>query len=152
MKMFEKVRGAVGKDVRIIDRILDDPDANISLEAVLKFSIGLDYKRVDYRHPIPISKQMIYFSYNDIREYNQSSYKRTYLSEKHDLDTNGYLDWVVKRVEEWGMYMWYLVFYLKETFFQKSLGPKTTSVLTLPFRTRILVENILAMSQRTTLN
>ena len=82
----------------------------MSLEAVLKFSVGLDYKRVDYNHPIPISKQMIYFSYNDIREYNQSSYKRTYLSEKHDLDTNGYLDWVVKRVEEWGMYMWYLVF------------------------------------------
>ena len=102
-KLFERIRGAVGKESIIVDRVLGDPDEYTSLESELKWKVGMNYKRVDYRHPIPISKQMIYFSYDDIREYNQSSYKRTYLSEKHDLDTNGYLDWVVKRVDEWGM-------------------------------------------------
>ena len=105
--LFEKIRGAVGKESSIIDRVLDDPDRNISWKAVLKWSVGLNYKRVDYKLPIPISKQMILFSYNDVREFNQSSYKRSYISEKYDLHTNGYLDWVVKRVEELGM--WYLV-------------------------------------------
>ena len=148
--MFEKIRGAVGK-AEIVDRVLDDSDANMSLESELKWSVGMKYKRVDYRHPIPISKQMVYFSYNDVREFNQSNYKRTYMSQKHDLDTSGYLDWVVKRVEEWGMYI-YVVFcvYLKETFFQKSLGQKTTLVLTLPYRTSQLVEYILPMPLRTT--
>ena len=102
-KLFEKLRGAVGSESSIMDRVLDDPDKNVNWCAILKWKVGMDYKSVDYNHPVPISKQMLYFSYNDVREFNQSSYKRTYLSEKHDLDTNGYLDWVVKRIEEWGM-------------------------------------------------
>jgi len=99
-KLFEKIRGAVGRECKIIDRVLDDPDRNINWDAVLKWKLGMNYKRVDYHHPIPVSKQMLLFSFNDIREFNQSSYKRTYLIEKYDMDTNGYLDWVVKRMED----------------------------------------------------
>ena len=99
--LFEKIRGAAGGSV--IDRVLDNPDKIFSWCSVLKWAVGLDYKRVDYNIPVPISKQMILFAYNEVREFNQSCYKRTYLSEKYDLDTNGYLDWVVKRVEELGM-------------------------------------------------
>ena len=101
--MFERIREAAGEidgETPLTDRVLDNPK---SVCQMIKFALGLDFDRVDYNDPIPISKQMLLFSYYDIREFNQSSYKRTYISEKYDLHTNGYVDWVVKRVEELGM-------------------------------------------------
>ena len=71
---------------------------------MLKWEIGLNYKKVDYKLPIPISKQMALFAYNEVREFNKPAYKRTYLSEKYDLHTNGYVDWVSQRLEYLGRY------------------------------------------------
>ena len=61
-----------------------------------------DYVKVDYNIPIEISKQLLLFAYADVREFNQSVYKRTYLSEKYDLLSNGYVDWINNRIEEIG--------------------------------------------------
>ena len=57
---------------------------------------------MDYNIPIEISKQLLLFAYADVREFNQSVYKRTYLSEKYDLLSNGYVDWINNRIEEIG--------------------------------------------------
>ena len=46
---------------------------------------------------------MLLFSYADVREFNQSVYKRTYVSEKYDLQHNGYVDWVTNRIKEIGI-------------------------------------------------
>ena len=62
-----------------------------------------DYDKIDYKEPIPNSKQMRLFAYDEVREFNQSSYKRTYLSEKSDLLENGYVDWLVNRINEIGI-------------------------------------------------
>ena len=102
-KLFERIRVAAGEsdgESPLIDRVSDNPK---SVCQMVKFSLGLDYDRVDYNDPIPISKQVLLFSYYDVREFNQPAYKRTYISEKFDLHTNGWVDWVVKRVEELGM-------------------------------------------------
>ena len=61
-----------------------------------------DYAKVDYKMPIPISKHLLLFSYADVREFNQSVYKRTYISEKFDLLHNGYVDWLTNRIKEIG--------------------------------------------------
>ena len=61
-----------------------------------------DYVKIDYRVPIPISKQLLYFSYPDVREINQSVYKRAYVSEKYDLLRNGYVEWITERIKEIG--------------------------------------------------
>ena len=61
-----------------------------------------DYAKVDYKIPIPISKHLLLFSYADVREFNQSVYKRTYISEKYDLLHNGYIDWLTNRIKEIG--------------------------------------------------
>ena len=53
--------------------------------------------------PIPISKHLLLFSYADVREFNQSVYKRTYISEKYDLQHNGYVDWITNRIKEIGI-------------------------------------------------
>ena len=67
-----------------------------------------DYEKVDYKKPIPISKHLLFFAYADVREFNQSVYKRTYLSEKYDLLNNGYVDWVTNRIKEIGRICRYL--------------------------------------------
>ena len=61
-----------------------------------------DYEKVDYNIPVPISKHLLLFAYGDVREFNQPVYKRTYLSEKHDLLSTGYVDWINNRIEEIG--------------------------------------------------
>ena len=53
-----------------------------------------------------MSKQLVLFSFAEIREYNQSVYKRTYFSDKSDLLHNGYMDWIVQRMKELGMKGW----------------------------------------------
>ena len=65
--------------------------------------MGREYEKVDYNLHVPISKQLFLFSYYDIREFNQSSYKRTYTSEKYDLVNNGYVDWITSRIHEIGL-------------------------------------------------
>ena len=72
---------------------------------LVKFVSGKkDYVKVDYTVPIPISRHMLLYSYADIREFNQSVYKRTYVSEKYDLLNNGYVDWITERIKEIGTY------------------------------------------------
>ena len=62
-----------------------------------------DYDKVDYKKPVPNSMQMRVLCLDDVREFNMPAYKRTYLSEKSDLVENGYVDWVVKRINEIGI-------------------------------------------------
>ena len=66
------------------------------------FARSNDYVKVDYTIPIAISKHLLLFAYGDVREFNQPVYKRTYLSEKHDLLSNGYVDWINNRIQEIG--------------------------------------------------
>ena len=74
---------------------------------VLKFlassaGIKMPYCKVDYKVPIPCSKQMRLFAYDEVREFNMPYYKRTYISEKADLSKNGYVDMVTERIQEIG--------------------------------------------------
>ena len=62
----------------------------------------VEYEKIDYNFPIPNSFQQRQFTYDEVREFNQSVYKRTYISEKCDLTTNGWVDWIVSRVQEIG--------------------------------------------------
>ena len=57
---------------------------------------------ISYKSHIPNSKQMRYFAMDSVREFNMPVYLRTYTSNKDDLRTNGYIDWVVNRVQEIG--------------------------------------------------
>ena len=68
----------------------------------VKWAFGHEYEKVDFNYHIPISKQCQLFTYNEIREFNQSAYKRTYTSEKHDLASNGYVEWMTNRIKEIG--------------------------------------------------
>ena len=52
--------------------------------------LEVDYPKVDYRVPIPNSEHMRLYNFDEGREFNQSAYKRMYVSEKTDLLTNGY--------------------------------------------------------------
>ena len=61
---------------------------------------NFSYNKIKYQKPIPCSQQMRLFAYNDVREFNQSYYKRTYLSEKKDFLNTGHVDWVTDRVAE----------------------------------------------------
>ena len=65
------------------------------------------YDRIDYKVPIPCSQQMRHFTYDEVREFNQSIYKRTYVSDKTDLDHahadgSSYVNLVVDRVHKAG--------------------------------------------------
>lgn len=62
----------------------------------------IDYEKIDFNVPIPNSMQQRFFTYDEVREFNQPAYKRTYISEKSDLTTNGWVDWIVGRVQEIG--------------------------------------------------
>ena len=66
--------------------------------------MGKEYEQVDYKIHIPNSKQLLLFSWPEVREFNQSAYKRTYFSEKYDLSKNGYVDWVTSRIQEIGSF------------------------------------------------
>ena len=101
-KLFQKIREAGGGENWIIDRVLDNPDIVLGPEHIFKWAIGMDYEKVDYNIPIPISKHLLLFGLNEPREFNQAVYKRTYTTEKYDLHTNGYVDWLVGRVKEIG--------------------------------------------------
>jgi len=60
----------------------------------------VEYEIIDFRVPLPSSFQQRQFTYDEVREFNQSAYKRTYMSEKYDLRDNGYIDWAVERIKE----------------------------------------------------
>ena len=62
----------------------------------------VEYEAIDFRVPLPSSFQQRQFTYDEVREFNQSAYKRTYMSEKYDLKDNGYIDWVVDRIKKIG--------------------------------------------------
>ena len=65
------------------------------------------YESIDYKVAVPCSQQMRHFTYEEVREFNQSIYKRTYVSDKTDLDQadadgSGYVNLVVDRVHKAG--------------------------------------------------
>ena len=69
----------------------------------------VEYEKIDYRFPTPNSLQQRLFTYDEVREFNMPSYKRTYISEKYDLIENGhgYVDWVVEHVKKIGKFVSY---------------------------------------------
>ena len=107
--LFEQIRRVAGGEEAIIDShysIKASPEekaANMARYLMTCQGHPMDYKKVDYRIPIPNSEQMRLFSWDEVREFNQSAYKRTYISEKTDLLTNGYPEWVTQRIQEMGM-------------------------------------------------
>ena len=78
----------------------------------------MEYEKIDYRFPTPNSLQQRLFTYDEVREFNMPSYKRTYISEKYDLIENGhgYVDWVVEHVKKIGKFVSYCqISFLKTT-------------------------------------
>ena len=106
-KKFEALREAAGGDGQITDFPLlmglgtEEEQAHYA-KFMLKSTgmANLDYKKIKYKRPIPCSQQMRLFAYNDVREFNQPYYKRTYLSEKKDFLDTGHVGWVTDRVAE----------------------------------------------------
>jgi len=105
---FQKIRDAT--DVTEAE-IFDYPKGTTQEDLVhfqKRMSGGpVEYEKIDYRFPTPNSLQQRLFTYDEVREFNMPSYKRTYISEKYDLIENGhgYVDWVVehvKKIDEYG--------------------------------------------------
>ena len=62
----------------------------------------MEYEIIDFQVPLPNSFQQRQFTLDEVREFNQSAYKRSYMSEKYDLRNNGYIDWLVERIKKIG--------------------------------------------------
>ena len=58
------------------------------------------YPIVNHHVTTPVSEQMRLWPYDEVREFNQSAFKRCYISEKEDLLEVGYPEWVASRVKE----------------------------------------------------
>ena len=102
-KWFEKIRETAGGEKNITDYNL-----NFDKQDILKFlatvtGFSMPYAKVSYKVPIPSSKQMRLFAYNEVREFNMPYYKRTYISEKTDLSKNGYVDLLTERIQKIGI-------------------------------------------------
>ena len=103
---FEKVREAMGGE----EQILDAPEINTEeadphavlfnlMKCFLKDPDAQPYTRAHYTVPTPLSECMRYWAFEDVREFVQPYEKRTYMSDKSDLSTNGYAEWVADRVD-----------------------------------------------------
>ena len=97
--LFEQIRRVAGGEEAIIDShysIKASPEekaANMARYLMTCQGHPMDYKKVDYRIPIPNSEQMRLFSWDEVREFNQSAYKRTlYLRENWPPDQ--WISWV----------------------------------------------------------
>ena len=62
----------------------------------------VEYEIIDFQVSLPNSFQQRQFTLDEVREFNQSAYKRSYMSEKYDLRNNGYIDWLVERIKKIG--------------------------------------------------
>ena len=60
---------------------------------------------VSYKKPTANSLQMRYFTMDAVREFNMPALLRTYTTNKHDLLTNGYVEWAGERLEEIGNFI-----------------------------------------------
>ena len=113
MQWFDRIREACGGESQIsdfpnLDALKQNPQGanfnffvraahGVQLISLSKFH-HLQYV-VDYRNPIPLSEQNRLFVYNDVREFNQPFIKGVYRSEKMNLSSNGYTNWIADRVE-----------------------------------------------------
>ena len=57
----------------------------------------MPYEKISFKDAVPMSKQMRLFTYDEVREFNMPFYKRSFVSEKTDLTTNGYVDLITQR-------------------------------------------------------
>ena len=67
-----------------------------------------------YKTPIPLSEMNQLFPFNDIREFNQPYFKKAYASEKINLSSNGYVNWIADRVALIGNYLLVLKYILSK--------------------------------------
>ena len=102
-KWFEKIREAAGGEQKIIDFNLNYDKLNVQKFLATAAGFPMSYDKVHYKVPIPCSKQMRLFSYDEGREFNMPYYKRTYISEKTDLSNNGYVDLITERIQKIGI-------------------------------------------------
>ena len=107
MQWFDRIREACGGESQIsdfpnLDALKQNPQGAIFNFFVRAANIPIPVPPspiVDYRNPIPLSEQNRLFVYNDVREFNQPFIKGVYRSEKMDLSSNGYTNWIADRVE-----------------------------------------------------
>jgi len=101
---FEKMREATRPNT--IDDTLDVVCHGFpgTLLSIFKDIIGMgqvdNFLQVDYRKHTPLSTLTRFWCFEDIREYVKPYEKRCYMSNKTDLTTNGYVDWVVGRIDK----------------------------------------------------
>ena len=100
---FERIREAMGPP------LIDAVELHASEESpeevqgnFIKFLLGdpnATYPKVLYTTPTPISEIMRYYVWDDVREYPQPFCKATYMTDKTDLHTNGWVQWLSERVD-----------------------------------------------------
>ena len=63
--------------------------------------LGIDseYNAVNYMSPTPMSEITRYYMWDDVREYPQPYHRRVYMTDKTDLSTNGWVQWISNRVD-----------------------------------------------------
>ena len=86
---------------------ISDIVLEMGTKAVLgKFNLGhltIDkYEKANHLTPTPLSKQMRLWTYEDVREFNQPYVKKAYHTDKTNLSTIGYSDWVADRIYKLG--------------------------------------------------
>ena len=102
-KWFEKIRETAGGDKNITDYNLNFDKQDVLMFLAAGAGFPMPYAKVSYKVPIPCSKQMRLFAYNEVREFNMPYYKRTYISEKTDLSKNGFVDLLTERIQKIGI-------------------------------------------------
>jgi len=104
-QVFERVRKVLEHD--FLDAVLEGHETLVNVTNWVKRLFGGDRSAenpswlwLDYKKHTPVSKLIQYRVWRDVREYVMPFEKRAYFSEKADLSTNGYVDWVVKTVDK----------------------------------------------------
>ena len=105
MEWFEKIREACGGESEIVDYPNHEALKQDRQGSLLNLFLRLagfpvaPVPLINYMTPIPMSEQTSLYVYNDVREYNQPYIKRGYGSEKLDLSSNSYANWIADRVD-----------------------------------------------------
>jgi hypothetical protein len=104
IERFEKVRKAMGSP--ILDAIEVNASEEFPNETRTNFIRTLlgdpnaHYPDVRYTNPTPISEMMRYYMWDDVREFAQPYHKRVYVTDKTNLSTNGWVQWISERADK----------------------------------------------------
>ena len=104
IRLFEKVRGAMGPlilDAVELNAFEENPEEERInfVKNLLQAPDARPFKQIKYTIPTPISEMTRYWVYEDVREFVQPFEKRAYMTDKTDLSSNGWSEWLSGRVD-----------------------------------------------------